>query len=78
VERLVPRSLVGKFQDHILGLPYFLQLKELVSPMINAKYFRLTKVFKLDCSVVTEWVLGLEFAPPLGLQIFMGLGTAGC
>ena len=69
MKHLVPRSLVGKFQDHTLGLPYFLQLKAIVSSMINAKYFRLTKVSKLDCSVVSEQALGLElgFAPPLGL-----------
>ena len=78
LKNLVPRSLVGEFQDHILGLLYFLQLKGIVSPMINAKNSELTKVFKLDCSVVVVWALGLEVAPPLSLLNFMGLCRAGC
>lgn len=44
--------------------------------MINVKCFRLTKVSKLDCSVVSERALFLEVAPPLGLQNFMCFGTA--
>lgn len=73
---MAPRALTSKFQDHVLGFLYFLQLRGTVSSVISARYIKLTNVLKSDPSVVRDRPLHLELAPPLGLRNDMGFGMA--